>query len=370
MAIYTYLPRYLSELGINNSIIQLVSSISAFTNFLFPPIMGSYSDKIQKRYRLFIIGAISDTFLFIFLSFYQNLFLIITALFVHGFFYSAIKLTAILFQELVENDQKLISYLNAVEALGWFAGAQLCGIFVEMNGIDNLFIFALTFSIISTVTILFAKENRVKILERSKVLNGNQNPLNQNEENGRIIDKGEEMISNSVFYSLFFRHFGVRPILSILVIVMAIYLSSDVEIGFLMGINPLSQFFLMIVFGKIVNEKNQKHIIVIGYFLSSIGLVGYLLSTDFFGFLISQILVSLSYCMFYSALYFYISKNTSPKNKGKYIGYVNSGFFFGGFTGGIFVAGLLELGANYAFVTFIMIFLPLVSVLIILVKFK
>ncbi|MHA1724002.1 MAG: MFS transporter [Promethearchaeota archaeon] len=369
MALYTYIPRYLFYMGIEKSIIQLVSTILAFTNFAFPPLVGSFSDKIQNRYHIFIFGAIADTLLFSWLLFHRTLIMIIIAIFAHGFFLACFGLILILFQELVENDQKMISYLNAIGALGWFAGAQLCGIFVEINGIEDIFHFFLIFAIISMILVFFARENRFIILNRAR----ENKKLSENSKNHYIADRNENSsneISKSVYYSLFFRHFGIRPILSILAIIMALYLNDDIQIGFLMGINPLLQFFFIIIFGKLINEKNEKIVIVMGYVLSTFVVIGYLLSTNFFGFLISQILIALSYSMFYSAIYFYISKHTTPKNKGKYIGYVNSSFFLGGFSGGLFFSLLLTINPDYYFGIPFMILFPIISTLIILFKFK
>ncbi len=369
MALYTYLPRYLYYMGIEKSIIQLVSTIMAFTNFVFPPLVGNYSDKIQNRYYIFIFGAIGDTILFSWLLFHRTLIMIIIALFAHGFFSACFGLILVLFQELVENDQKMISYLNATGALGWFAGAQLCGIFVEINGIEHVFYFFLIFNIISMILVFFARENRFIILNRIEETKNSS----ENSKNHGIMDMNENSgnnISKSVYYSLFFRHFGIRPVLSILAIIMALYLNNDVQIGFLMGINPLLQFFLIIIFGNLINDKNEKAFMVVGYVLSIFVLIGYFFSTTFFGFFISQILIALSYSMFYSAIYLYISKHTTPKNKGKYIGYVNSSFFLGGFSGGLLFTLLLTINPDYYFGISLMIIFPIISTLIILFKFK
>ncbi|MFW9881947.1 MAG: MFS transporter, partial [Candidatus Thorarchaeota archaeon] len=58
----TYTPKYLEYFGTRKSIIQLVMTIFPLTMFIFPPILGKYSDKIQNRISFVIIGAVGATF--------------------------------------------------------------------------------------------------------------------------------------------------------------------------------------------------------------------------------------------------------------------------------------------------------------------
>ena len=152
---------------------------------------------------------------------------------------------------------------------------------------------------------------------------------------------------------------------------MSYHLSSDTQIGFLLGFNPLVQFFLMLLTGKIISKRNEKYILMIGFFLSTAALIGYMLSTDFLGFLFSQIMISSSFALFWNATQIYIAQKTNPRNKGKYLGYANSSFFSGGFIGGLFFSLLLVIfNSNYySSMTFMIIF-PIISTLIISIKFE
>ena len=151
---------------------------------------------------------------------------------------------------------------------------------------------------------------------------------------------------------------------------MSYHLSSDTQIGFLLGFNPLLQFFLMLLTGKIISKRNEKYILMIGFFLSTAAIIGYILSTDFLGFLFSQIMISSSFALFWNATQIYIAQKTNPRNKGKYLGYANSSFFSGGFMGGLFFSLLLSYNLDYYAFMWIMLFFPLISTLSILIKFK
>ena len=48
MVVFTYTPRYLIYLGTDKPLTQLIVSIFPLTAFLFPPLFGFLSDKIQK----------------------------------------------------------------------------------------------------------------------------------------------------------------------------------------------------------------------------------------------------------------------------------------------------------------------------------
>jgi MFS family permease len=248
--------------------------------------------------------------------------------------------------------------------LGWFFGAQLGGIFIDLFGIGNIFWFLLLFSLVNLGLTLFLKE------ERDLILKGFERFKAKPENIDSLFNDKAFPLNSSIFYGLFFRNFGIRPIMSILTIIMALHLPTDSEIGFLIGINPLIQFFLMILMGKVISVDNQKSFMIGGYILSGIVVLGYIISTDFFGFLFFQILVSFSYSMFWSATHFYIAQNTTPKNKGQYISLANSMFYLGSFTGGLFFSGMLMLNPSYYIAMIPLILFPLISATIIGVKFK
>ncbi|MFX1502252.1 MAG: MFS transporter, partial [Promethearchaeota archaeon] len=190
--------------------------------------------------------------------------------------------------------------------------------------------------------------------------------------NNDIVNEVEEekQISKSLYIALFSRHFGVRPIITIIAILMALHLSSNTQIGFLIGFNPLLQFFIMLITGKFISKKNEKSVLMLGFFLSCGAILGYMFATDFISFFLAQIMVSASFALFWNVTQIYISQKTNPKNKGKYLGYANSSFFSGGFFGGLFYSILLLINSDYYAFMWLMLIFPLFSTLIIFFKFK
>jgi len=73
--------------------------------------------------------------------------------------------------------------------------------------------------------------------------------------------------------------------------------------------------------------------------------------------------------MFFTATQIYVSKNTTPKNKGKYMGYLNTSSQLGNFTGGIFFTLLLFVYSDYYPAMRFMIVFPAIAALIIFIKF-
>jgi MFS family permease len=364
MAIYSYLGRYLQYLGTQTLLIQIIVTLLPLTSFVFPPILGKISDKYQNRKLFILIGAIGLPIIFLWSILIENLIIIIIIVLLYGLCSSLIGISFTLFQEVVFNKQNYISYYNSMVVLGWFFGAQFGGIFIDFAGIENLFLFLLFFSLISLGLTVFLKE------ERELIVKGFEKSESESKDFSLLIQDDKIPFNGSVYYGLFFRNFGIRPIMSILTIIMAFHLPTDSEIGFLVGINPLIQFFLMILMGKIISTKNQKLFMVLGYILSAIVILGYVLSTDFIGFLIFQILVSFSYSMFWSATHFYIAQNTTPSNKGEYISLANSSFYLGSFLGGLFFSGILAINPNYYFAMIPLILFPCFSALTIGFKFR
>lgn len=365
MALIYYLPRYLRDyLGFDLPLIQLVTTIYPFSMIFLPHLLGRYSDKIQNRYLFFVLGSIGASLLYLTLIFTKDLVLITIILIFYGMCGASYRLSFTLYQELTKNNPKFVTFYNAISVFGWFLGSQLGGIFIDIYGISQIFIFLLIISLINLSVIIFVRENRDIILEH---FNNGVEMSKLNELNN---DEKISPISKSIYIALFSRHFGVRPIITILAVLMSFHLSSDTQIGFLLGFNPLLQFFLMLITGKIISKKNEKYIMMIGFFLSTVAILGYMLSSDFFGFLLSQIMISSSFALFWNATQIYIAQRTNPRNKGKYLGYANSSFFSGGFSGGLFFSLLLSFNPNYYAFMWIMMIFPLISTLCILLKFK
>ena len=361
--VYTYVPKYLLFLGIENPLMQLIITIFPLTAFVFPPLYGFYSDKIQNRYIFILFGTVGITFAYFFLFLTQNLILIVLLIFFFGFFMASSNLLITLFAELVEDDKTLISYFNASVVAGWFVGAQSGGIFIDFYGIENIFLFILLISLPNVIVVIFIKEKRSLILERYN------REVEKNAQN--LVLNEEVLISQSIYYGLFFRNFSIKPIMPILAIIMSFHLGSDTEIGFLIGLNFLLQFFQMLLIGKVITDKNIKSFMIIGYTLSSITIIGYIFSTNFWSYLLFQILVSFSYSMHWAATITYIAQKTSPKNKGKYMGYANTSIFSGSFVGGLLFSLLLTVfNSDYYIAMYFMIIFPAISTFIIFLKFK
>jgi len=365
IVVYTYVPKYLLYLGTTKPLMQLIITIFPLTAFLFPPLYGYFSDKFQNRFVFIVFGTIGINFSIFFLFLTRDLIVIIILLFFFGFFMASSNLNMTLFAELVEDDKKLISYFNAIIVAGWFVGAQSGGIFIDIHDIKNIFLFILILSLPIIIFVVFIRENRSLILERYKKRgdkNFNDLILNNSKE--------ESQISQSIYYSLFFRNFSIKPIMPILAIIMSFHIGSDTEIGFLIGVNFLLQFFQMILVGQIITIKNIKSFMILGYSLSAISIFGYIISSNFWSFLFFQVLVSFSYSMHWAATTIYIAQNTTPKNKGRYMGYANTSVFSGSFLGGLLFSLLLVYNSDYYISMYFLIIFPVISTLIIFLKFK
>lgn len=365
--IFTYVPQYLLlELDTGKPLMQLIITIFPLTTFIFPPLYGFFSDKIQNRYIFIVFGTIGMTFTYLFLLMTQNLILLIILLFIFGFFMASSNLFITLYAELVKDNKMLISYYNAIIVGAWFVGAQFGGIFINFCGIDNLFLFIFLVSLPSVITVFFVKENRSMIIEMYQD--------REKKEDFELIFDGSDIenpVSKSVFFGLFFRNFSIKPIMPILAVIMSFHLSSYTEIGFLIGINFLLQFFQMLLVGKIITTKNIKSLMITGYVLSAVSIFGYIVSTNFWTFLMSQFLVSFSYSLHWAATITYIAQNTTPHNKGRYMGYANTSVSSGSFSGGLLFSFLIfAYNSDYYIPMYFMVIFPVISTIIILLKFK
>jgi len=365
MVVFTYTSTYLLDLGTGKSLMQLIVTIFPLTAFLFPPLYGFLSDKYQNRIIFLLIGTIGMIFAFLMLSLTRDLIFTILFLFLFGFFMASSNISFTLYSELVEDDKKYLSYYNAMIVAGWFVGAQFGGIFIDIYGIENIFLLVLLISLPNIICVVFIRENRSLILESyNNRVNKKLNGLNINDA------EVETSISKSIYYGLFFRNFSIKPIMLILAFLMISYLGSLSEVGFLIGINFFLQFFLMLLAGKIISSKNVKSFMVIGYVLSSLTIFGYIIATNFLIYFIFQLIFAFSYSMHWAATIVYIAQNTTPKNKGQIMGYANASVFSGSFVGGLFFTLLLSFNPNYYIAMSFMMIFPIISVVVISLKFK
>ena len=159
--------------------------------------------------------------------------------------------------------------------------------------------------------------------------------------------------------------------MNIIVIIIGFHITNESEIGLLVGINPLMQFFLMVIMGKVLSQKNIKLFLISGFILTVIVIFGYIFSNSFWGFFIFQILVSLSYSMFWMATIVYIAQNSTPINRGRFMGYANTSIFAGTTIGGLFFSLLLTFfNSNYYLSMSFMIIFPIISIIITIFLFK
>ena len=365
MVVYTYTSTYLLYLGTSKSLMQLILTIFPLTAFSFPPLYGFLSDKYQNRIVFLLIGTFGMIFAFLMLSLTRDLIFTTLFLFLFGFFMASSNISFTLYSELVEDDKKYVSYLNAIIVAGWFIGAQFGGIVIDIYGIENIFLSVLLISLPNIICVVFIRENRPMILESyNNRVNKKLNGLNTNKA------ELENSISKSIYYGLFFRNFSIKPIMPILALLMISYLGNRSEVGFLIGINFFLQFFLMLLAGKIITSKNVKIFMVMGYALSSLTILGYIISTNFFIYFFFQLIFAFSYSMHWAATIVYITQNTTPKNKGQIMGYANASVFSGSFVGGLFFTLLLSFNPNYYIAMSFMLIFPIISVLVISLKFK
>ena len=139
-----------------------------------------------------------------------------------------------MFQELVENESKFISYYQAISFFGWGFGGIIFGLIIDIYSIEFIFQGVLYLSLINLVLIPLIKENRASILERHE-----KNVVENDESSFSTNSNQKSSILHSIYYSLFVRSFGVKPILAVLAIIFAFYLNKEMEIDFLIGFNPV-----------------------------------------------------------------------------------------------------------------------------------
>lgn len=106
-----------------------------------------------------------------------------------------------------------------------------------------------------------------------------------------------------------------------------------------------SQIWLIAIlvtpFGVLADRVGRKRLLIIGYLLSSLNIVLFSLSADYFGLLITLIFVGISAALLIPSYYSLVGEGIKGK-RGLSVGLANSAFHIGGFMGSVLVGILIS----------------------------
>jgi MFS family permease len=117
----------------------------------------------------------------------------------------------------------------------------------------------------------------------------------------------------------------------------------------------------MILVGRMLKKVSFKPIYLLGVFLASCSLFLFAFASDFVAFVISQVVLAISYGTLWSAVIFFLSKTTDKSNRGQNTGFLNAAVYLGQVGGNALFASLLLVLPPYTIPITIVAFVPFIA---------
>ncbi len=344
----TFFARFLSNLGFIPSTISYLAILFPLALMIFGPIWGRVSDKRGERKGLLTSGTLLTAFIFISMVFIvpESKYLVIPLFFGYGAVsISNVTLTIAIYADENQGDPKKLAVLNSTTSAGQASGAFCFGILLQTF---NIQLFGVWCGILTLISFCLALSLIKDRSDFPKVIN--QIPKQKIPKEFLVL-----------LVSVFFRYVGIFAVFSVSSNIMALRGLNEIEIGFLLGLNTFSQIFLMLIAGRLLRKFSFKTMYMTGAILSALTLFLFAYAFDFWTFVISQVVLAISYAALYSAILFYIEANTTRSNRGHYTGFMKSAMYLGHVAGNTLFATLLLGFTTYEVPILIVAFMPLIT---------
>lgn len=275
-----FIPIFAKELGAKDFEIGLIGAFYGLAMFISSYIFGRLSD-IYGRKKFLIFGLLASAISLLLQVFSQNPFQLLLSRTLFGFCIAIFP--AVLVAHVYDVNKK-IGKFTAFGSLGWGVGQFLAGILAiywKIFFLGSIFFF---------LAFLFALKMEIPKLSFEVPLS----PL-------KIIKK-----NFPIYFSFFLRHAGAHMIWIIFPLYLASFGISRFWIGIIYFTNSFFQFLIM----PRIDKFKSCNLVIFGLFLSIITFFSFLLASNQFEFLPTQILLALSWsCLYVGSLKSVLEKN-------------------------------------------------------------
>src|SRR5271157_1732224 len=355
MGYITFFSVYLrTTLGFEPALISYLAILYPLGLVLFGPVWGRASDRRGDRKRLLLQGTFASGIVLCLLTFINAgmKWLVLPVLFSYGAFaISNQTLVIAIFVDDSGGNTAKLGVLNASVSAGNAAGGIVFGLLVDIFGVQYFGLWAGVITFVS-LFLSFSLQGTAKDPPANEFTASSPPPT--------VKDPLSRDVRQLLF-SIFFRFVGIFAVFTIASNVMAARGMDAIQIGILSSINPICQAILMIVVGKLLQKINFKTMYLLGAVLASCSLFLFAGASDFVAFVVSQVVLAVSYATLWSAVIYFLSETTTKANRGQNTGYLNTAQYSGHVGGNALFATLLLVFPPYTIPITIVAFIPLIA---------
>ncbi|MHA2297459.1 MAG: MFS transporter [Candidatus Hodarchaeales archaeon] len=317
LASFTYIPLFMDEFGLGKDSITLVVACYSLFAFISSSLAGRGSDHYGRRIFLWVgllLSAITFTSQFFAFDFLSVLLTRLLAGFSAGIYPPALIAYA------YEN-RSLMGKFSGIGSLGWGLGNIIGGIIATFS-IGYVFLMAGLFFFIGFLVAL-----RLPPVNNGEI---NESETVENVTPSLIVIKN----NFSIYSAVFLRHSAAFAVWTLWPLFLKGLSFDNFQIGMVQATNALTQFVAMFF----ISDKVRAEILQgVGLIASSFTFITFLLTTNFYLFLITQVFLGISWAaIFVGAVKFVTEKNQSHE-RGTASGFLNGALSIAGLAGPAYV---------------------------------
>lgn len=282
---FMYMQLYLMAKGATPFIISLAISLSGLGVFLGSSLWGAASVRFSRRV-LLAISLLSDGLLLAALSLSLPIELMLGAMLLRSLAVSAlIPLTTAAVSE--ETDPttrgRSVAFMTSARAFGWIIGSSVGGLLLDSLGIRHALRVMAVLPIVSAVlTIALVNNSRHPDAKQPRV-------------------RTRQLIYPlySLYLATVFRQIGLTGAIALICVYFSSFGVSAASMGLAQALNPMMQLVGLFLTGRIVDRIGRRPIFRLGFGISCLVPLAFLLSRSVIAFALGWMLIGLSFSLMY-----------------------------------------------------------------------
>ena len=343
-AYFAFLPLFLDSKGFSAAEIIFTMTWMGVGMAVFSWFFGRISDRTGRRKLFFISALFAQIVVFMLLNLSNNIIYHCILNFIRGSLLGMrMPASNALFADIVEKSNKKkeiianlgttevsgtqLSLLSAVKSTGWAIGVLGSSFVIASFGVESLVLFLI---IATTISLIFAipvrdmkkgetmeKESDTELIKEElivqELVKGKSDPKRK-----------RAKVKSLLFICVFFRQFGLIPILQIIILILEDANISIGLAGFVIALNPILQIVAMVIMGRLIDNPkiSEKLLLAVGFILSALTLFCYTgdsATSNITFFIMGQICLGFAWGCIYTGAVKYII-NRAPLDRAFYMG--------------------------------------------------
>ena len=358
LASVTYLPIYMQSLGISPQSITIVVAVYALCTFITSSLSGRGADHYGRVIFLYI-GLLLSAITFGSQFFAHSYTSILLGWVLNGFAVGIYPPALIAY---AYENKILMGRFTGIGSLGWSVGNFLAGIIASLFSPNTVFLMSGFFYFIAFLFALTLP--KIKYFDST---------INSKRPSSLTPSKEIFRRNSPIYIALFLRHSAANAVWALWPLFLRTLGFGLFQIGVVQATNALTQFFVMFFLTDHLKDESS---FALGLLLSGITFISFLLTNNFYLFLITQIILGFSWGFTYTGGVKYVTERNPMNERSTASGFLGSTIAISGVVGPLYAFVFLYIiGTEYIYVALIVLaiifsFLSFITFYLIKMKVK